>query len=135
MLLSPAAFEQMRDVVARHASVPAYVVPQAVMDGLVGFNMHRGCLALARRPSVPALTRTTPFSARVGSIVLEGVNNPDNVGGIFRSAAAFGADLVAARPRVRRPALPEVGAHVDGGHAGRAVRLGAPTGRPRWSAA
>ena len=102
VLLSPAAFEQMRDVVARHATVPAYVVPQAVMDGLVGFNLHRGCLALARRPGVPALTRDAILRAR-RLIVLEGVNNPDNVGGIFRSAAALGGDLVALGPGCADP--------------------------------
>lgn len=102
VLLSPAAFDHMRDIVARHASVPVYVVPQAVMDGLVGFHMHRGCLALARRPAIPALTSDTLGDAG-RLIVLEGVNNPDNIGGIFRSAAALGADLVVLGPACADP--------------------------------
>lgn len=102
VLLSPAAFEQMQHVVARHESVPAYVVPQAVMDGLVGFNMHRGCLAIARRPAIPILTGEA-IAAACRLIVLEGVNNPDNVGGIFRSAAAFGADAIVLGPACADP--------------------------------
>ena len=36
-------------------------------------------------------------------LVLEGVNNPDNVGGIFRSAAAFGVDAVVLGPACGDP--------------------------------
>jgi tRNA G18 (ribose-2'-O)-methylase SpoU len=102
VLLSPAAFTQLRAVVEQHASVDTYVAPQAVMEGLVGFNIHRGCLALARRPSVPPLDAAALHGAR-HIVVLEGVNNPDNVGGIFRSAAAFGADLVVLGPACADP--------------------------------
>ena len=102
VLLSPAAFEQMREVVSADTGVPVYVVPQSLMDGLVGFNIHRGCLALARRPPVPQLSGETLGGAS-RLVVLEGVNNPDNVGGIFRSAAAFGADLVVLGPACADP--------------------------------
>lgn len=117
VLLSPAAFDQMRAVIERYPSVPVYVVPQAAMDGLVGFNMHRGCLALARRPTVPELSRETVIGAR-RILVLEGVNNPDNMGGIFRSAAAFGAGLVVlgpacADPLYRKSVRTSMGATLD----------------------
>jgi tRNA G18 (ribose-2'-O)-methylase SpoU len=69
-----------------------YVVPLAVMTGVTGFNIHRGCLAMAERP------RPLPWADLVSSartlIVLERVANADNVGGVFRNAAAFGADAV-----------------------------------------
>ena len=67
------------------------------MNEIAGFNIHRGCLALVRRPATPTLDRIAagPLS-RV--LVLEGVNNPDNVGGLFRSAAAFGIELVVLGP-------------------------------------
>ena len=79
------------------ADVPVFVVDQPVMDKIVGFHIHRGCLALARRPPLATLDDTTLTNLnRV--IVLEGVNNPDNVGGIFRSAAAFGSDLIVLGP-------------------------------------
>jgi tRNA G18 (ribose-2'-O)-methylase SpoU len=117
VLLSPAAFEQMRDELSDCTVVPVYVVPQAVMDGLVGYNMHRGCLAIARRPAVPALEDAAIADAR-RLVVLEGVNNPDNIGGIFRSAAAFGADLVVlgpacADPLYRKSVRTSMGATLD----------------------
>ena len=67
------------------------------MNGLAGFNIHRGCLALVRRPPTATLDLVAagPLS-RI--LLLEGVNNPDNVGGLFRSAAAFGIDLVVLGP-------------------------------------
>ena len=124
VLLSPAAFDQMQDVLARHESVPAYVVPQVVLEGLVGFNMHRGCLAIARRPTIQMLTGEA-VAAASRLIVLEGVNNPDNVGGIFRTAAALGADAIVlgpacADPLYRKSVRTSMGAtlEVPGLHAG-----------------
>jgi tRNA G18 (ribose-2'-O)-methylase SpoU len=116
VLLSPAAFEQMRDELPDDTIVPVYVVPQPVMDGLVGYNMHRGCLAVARRPAVQDLDAATADARRL--VVLESVNNPDNIGGIFRSAAAFGADLVVlgpacADPLYRKSVRTSMGATLD----------------------
>lgn len=77
------------------AALPVYVAPSAVMDGIAGFHMHRGVLALARRrgpDSVPGLIAGLPTNALV--LALVGISNHDNVGGIFRNAAAFGADAV-----------------------------------------
>jgi tRNA G18 (ribose-2'-O)-methylase SpoU len=98
VLVTHAAYESLGAVLdERSPSVPIYIVDQAQMNHLVGFNIHRGCLALAVRPDEKALS-----SADVGqasrAVILEGVNNPDNVGGIFRSAAAFGVDLVVLGP-------------------------------------
>lgn len=68
-----------------------YVCDPAVLQQVTGFDFHRGCLALARRP--PARPASGLLSARC-VLALEGIGNPDNVGGIFRTAAAFGADGV-----------------------------------------
>lgn len=97
VLLSPAARTQMAATVEAHPDVPVYIAPQAVMNALAGFNIHRGCLALARRPTAVAVDDDVVAGAR-RVIVLEGVNNPDNVGGIFRAASALGADLVLLGP-------------------------------------
>lgn len=75
-------------------AVPAYVAPQAVMDAVAGFPMHRGILALGvRRPLAagPLLAGLGPRALVVG---LSAIANHDNMGGIFRNAAAFGADAV-----------------------------------------
>jgi tRNA G18 (ribose-2'-O)-methylase SpoU len=98
VLLTPAAAAAMAATVARiPPAVPVFVAPQAVMNGLAGFNIHRGCLALARRLPTPALA-DVDLAAVSRVVVLEGVSNPDNVGGLFRNAAAFGVDLVVLGP-------------------------------------
>jgi tRNA G18 (ribose-2'-O)-methylase SpoU len=81
---------------------PIYLVEQAVMNQIAGFNIHRGCVALAERP-VPAGIVDLPLATATRVLVLEGVNNPDNVGGIFRSAAAFGIDAVVLGPQCSDP--------------------------------
>ncbi len=101
VLVSPAALEQMRETLDAR-DVPVFVAPQAVLDALVGFRIHRGCLALAARSATAAFTPALVGNARV-VLVLEGVNNPDNIGGIFRSAAALGADLVVLDPACGDP--------------------------------
>ena len=96
ILLTQAAGNGLADVLDK-SPAPIYVVDQALMNQIAGFNIHRGCLALGRRPPTPTLDRVAAGPlARV--LVLEGVNNPDNVGGLFRSAAAFGVELVVLGP-------------------------------------
>jgi len=101
ILLTQAAADNLADVLPL-TTAPTYCVEQEAMNDIAGFNIHRGCLALVTRPSTPTLDRIAagPLS-RV--LVLEGVNNPDNVGGLFRSAAAFGIELVVLGPSTGDP--------------------------------
>ena len=96
ILVTQPAADALVDILPK-TKAPVYIGSQELMNGLAGFNIHRGCLALVRRPDTPTLDRIAagPLS-RV--LVLEGVNNPDNVGGLFRSAAAFGIELVVLGP-------------------------------------
>jgi tRNA G18 (ribose-2'-O)-methylase SpoU len=74
---------------------PVYVAGQSVMDAVVGFHIHRGMLAHGLCPPDPtaeALLAGLPSRALV--VALFGVSNHDNMGGVFRNAAAFGADAV-----------------------------------------
>ena len=96
ILLTQPAAHSLDDVLDA-TNAPAYLVDQALMNEIAGFNIHRGCLALVRRPSADTLDRIAAGPlARV--LVLEGVNNPDNIGGLFRTAAAFDIDLVVLGP-------------------------------------
>jgi tRNA G18 (ribose-2'-O)-methylase SpoU len=90
VLVSHQASRDLATTLARvDRQVPVYVCPAAAFLTITGFNIHRGCLALVERPP------ETPFDALVAAcdvlVVLENVANADNVGGVFRNAAAFGA--------------------------------------------
>jgi tRNA G18 (ribose-2'-O)-methylase SpoU len=75
--------------------VPVYVVPRAVMDGVAGFPIHRGILGIGRRGPEPAIADLlTRLPERALVVGLVGLANHDNVGGVFRNAAAFGADAI-----------------------------------------
>ncbi|HXQ15002.1 MAG TPA: RNA methyltransferase [Caulobacteraceae bacterium] len=81
------------------ADVPVYVASQAVMDAVVGFHIHRGMLAHGARPvdlGADSLLAGLPRRSLV--LALFGIANHDNMGGIFRNAAAFGADAVLLDP-------------------------------------
>ncbi len=90
MLVNDAARRDLADVIARlPPDVPVIEATTAEFQELTGFNIHRGCLALVHRPPAAALDAVL---ARTGPVLmLEGVANADNVGSIFRNAAAFGA--------------------------------------------
>src|SRR5207248_3296333 len=72
------------------ADVPVYAASQAAMDAIVGFPIHRGVLAAGVRTETTA--GALPDAALVVGLV--GIANHDNMGGLFRNAAAFGADAV-----------------------------------------
>ena len=76
---------------------PVYLASQLLMNEIVGYRMHRGCLAAGERGREPALESLLEGLAPGPRcvLVLEDVSNPDNVGSIFRNALAFGADAAA----------------------------------------
>lgn len=75
--------------------LPVYLAAQPVMDAVVGFAIHRGILAIGRREPEADAGAVLPPAGRAALVVgLVGLANHDNVGGIFRNAAAFGADAV-----------------------------------------
>ncbi len=77
------------------AGVPVFVAGRGVMDAIVGFPIHRGILAVGLRPPDPDLGSVLADLPEPALVVgLVGLANHDNVGGIFRNAAAFGADAV-----------------------------------------
>lgn len=73
--------------------LPIYLAEQQVMNAVVGFPIHRGLLGLGRRGASPALADLLAQRPRV-IVGLHGIANHDNMGGIFRNAAAFGAGAV-----------------------------------------
>lgn len=81
------------------SETPVYSASRTVMDAIVGFPIHRGVLAVARRaPLRPVVDLLADMPERAMVVGLVGLANHDNVGGIFRNAAAFGADAVLLDP-------------------------------------
>lgn len=111
VLLTPAALRSFGGAIETDAPVfnpgteivqaAVYVAEPAILQQVTGFNFHRGCLALAARPvDEPSAAR---FQDSRLLLAMEGVGNPDNVGGLFRVAAAFGVDGVLLDPRSGDP--------------------------------
>jgi tRNA G18 (ribose-2'-O)-methylase SpoU len=95
VLVAEKRLESLSEVLAGlPPEVPVYAAGQAVMDQVAGFPIHRGILAVGERaePSARALLAGLPQTALV--VALSAIANHDNMGGIFRNAAAFGADAV-----------------------------------------
>lgn len=86
----------LADIVAAFPDeVPAYVVSSSVMDAIAGFPMHRGVLAIGRRVEEKSLAdRLSALPERALVVAAAGISNHDNMGSIFRNAAAFAASMV-----------------------------------------
>jgi len=99
VLVSPAALEGLHDVLGGQSSFAVYVMPVERLTTLVGFNIHRGCLAIGER--LPATGPEAWWREAAPSrlvVLLERVGNPDNIGAVFRNALAFGAGGVLLSP-------------------------------------
>jgi tRNA G18 (ribose-2'-O)-methylase SpoU len=95
VLVAEHRLASLTDILAQlPAETPVYAAGQAVMDGVVGFPIHRGILALGRWQARSADVLLAGLPARALVVGLVGVANHDNMGGVFRNAAAFGADAI-----------------------------------------
>lgn len=94
VLLGASRLDKVRGILEElPAGVPVFVANQPSLDALTGFHFHRGVLAAAERVVVPDAARWLTELPRGPAtvVVLEGITNHDNVGSIFRNAAALGA--------------------------------------------
>ena len=75
--------------------VPVFGAAQRVLDAIAGFPLHRGILAIGRRTDLPTADELLGrLSGDVDVLLLSAIANHDNMGAIFRNAAAFGAGAV-----------------------------------------
>jgi tRNA G18 (ribose-2'-O)-methylase SpoU len=95
VLLTAPRLHTLEDVLG---DVEVLVAPQEILDGVVGFHVHRGCLAIGERPSHAVI----PAGARA-IVVLEDLVDVDNLGAMARNAAALGADAILLSPRCADP--------------------------------
>jgi len=103
LLLSPLMFERLEPRLAALHDVPVYVAPIELMGEITGFHIHRGALAAGIRPRREELTLDAALGHlktkdRVRLVLCERITHVDNMGGIFRNAAAFGVDGVVIDP-------------------------------------
>jgi tRNA G18 (ribose-2'-O)-methylase SpoU len=104
LLVTEAALESLADLLeARDEDLPIYVGTRQFLRRIAGFDVHRGCLALGIRPARSADVSLPQLRTARRVVVLEDVGNPDNIGGIFRNALAFGVECVLLSPRCCDP--------------------------------
>jgi tRNA G18 (ribose-2'-O)-methylase SpoU len=101
VMVTAPALEALAPALVAHDALPVFVVTPRVMESVAGFDVHRGALALGVRPAPRDWGALISNARRV--VALERVANADNVGGIFRAAAALGADAVLLGPSCADP--------------------------------
>jgi tRNA G18 (ribose-2'-O)-methylase SpoU len=93
--------ELTADLGASAVDVPCYVGSAALLAEVVGFHLNRGVLATADRAPVPSVAGLVGAARHIA--VLEGINDHENLGALFRNAAALGVDAVLLGPRCADP--------------------------------
>jgi len=81
--------------------VPVFSGPGELLAELTGYILHRGLIASMNRPALPDPDALLSSARRI--VILENVADPTNVGAIFRSAGAIGADAILVTPRCSDP--------------------------------
>ena len=89
VLVSERKYARLADLL-EPLEAPVYVVDTALLHDIVGFDLHRGAIAAADRLPHPSLDELARRSRRLA--VIEGLNDPENLGAIARSARALGID-------------------------------------------
>ncbi len=100
-LLTERGLRSLAPLLPPDGDAPVYIATQAVMDAVAGFNYHRGALASADRLPLPDPSALAAAGNRL--LVVEGVNDHENLGALFRNGAAFGVDAVLLDPTTADP--------------------------------
>jgi tRNA G18 (ribose-2'-O)-methylase SpoU len=100
LLLTPRRLEVLAPEL-EHVDAPVYVGSQEVVNAVTGFHLHRGAVASAHREALPDPVDAAADARLV--VVTEGMNDHENLGALFRNAAAFGAGAVLLDPSSADP--------------------------------
>jgi tRNA G18 (ribose-2'-O)-methylase SpoU len=90
-----------KEIITRCGDIPVFTADRDVLCQLTGYQLTRGVLCAMHRPALPTVEDILCAARRV--VVLENVQNPTNVGAIFRSAAALGMDAIVLTPGCSNP--------------------------------
>lgn len=85
------------DIIRRCGDTPVYTADDEMLAALTGFRLQRSWVLCALRRPAPRTPMQALQNARRAAL-LEGITEPSNVGAIFRSAAALGADAILLSP-------------------------------------
>jgi tRNA G18 (ribose-2'-O)-methylase SpoU len=96
----PARIDALRTVLEPLA-VDVFSMDKWTLSDVAGFRVTRGVLASADRPPAPDVAALIAGARRLA--VLEGLNDFENLGALFRNAAAFGVDAVLLDPQTADP--------------------------------
>lgn len=100
VLVTPRRYDRMEPLL-RQVTCPVYIAERDVLAQVAGFDLHRGAVASADRRAAPSLISLLGTSRTVA--VLEGLNDPENLGAIARSARALGVDGLILDPTCADP--------------------------------
>jgi len=104
LLLSHPRHERLAEALSvLDAATPVYVAHARLISEVAGFSIHRGVLAAGRRPAAEEVTLDAALGHLKAApaatlLVAEGLTNVDNMGALFRNAAAFGVDGIVLDP-------------------------------------
>ena len=98
----------LEEALRRHGDpdVECLVAPRALLEGIAGFDIHRGVLASGNRAKLDgrSIARVVPEHSKPATILCcQAINNIDNIGMLFRIAAAFGVDAMVLDPACHDP--------------------------------
>jgi tRNA G18 (ribose-2'-O)-methylase SpoU len=98
VLVSESASRRLETMISVFEStgVPVYVTSREILAGIAGFDLHRGAVAAADRRPLPNLDEVLDSARSIA--ILEGLNDPENLGAIVRSASALGIDALVIDP-------------------------------------
>ena len=90
-----------KEIIERSGDIPVFTADRDVLCQLTGYQLTRGVLCAMLRPKLPSVEEAIAGARRI--VILENVQNPTNVGAIFRSAAALGMDAILLTPGCSNP--------------------------------
>jgi tRNA G18 (ribose-2'-O)-methylase SpoU len=100
VLVTPGQHDAIGTTLAA-VDAPVYIARPEVLRKVVGFDLHRGAVASADRWAIPDASSLLQGARRVA--VLQKLGDHENLGGVFRNAAAFGIDAVLLDPECADP--------------------------------
>jgi tRNA G18 (ribose-2'-O)-methylase SpoU len=81
--------------------VPLYVLPEAMLDAVIGYQFHTGMLAVGVRQASPAIDSV--LGEKSTFVILPEITNSENMGSLIRISSAFGVDAIILGPRCCDP--------------------------------